>query len=109
MTTRPHHCHAIDCGKLCPPKHLMCSRCWRLVPPELAAEVYRTVHLRSAGAIDATWAPWWRAAHRAIDHVYRHELRTRVDLDEEKRASGFAWADRTLAKDLKFADDLETL
>jgi hypothetical protein len=47
---------------------LMCSAHWRMVPSELQREVYRTVKLRGR-AIDETWAPWWRAAHRAIAHV----------------------------------------
>ena len=46
----------------------MCATCWRLVPPDLQAEVYRTVVLRGP-TCDASWAPWWRAQARAIAHV----------------------------------------
>lgn len=44
---------------------LMCRSCWALVPRAIQIEVYRTVKLR-ASSVDATWAPWWKAAHRAI-------------------------------------------
>ena len=47
---------------------LMCRSCWAKVPADLQAEVYRTVRLRGA-AVDASWAPWWRAQARAIAHV----------------------------------------
>lgn len=102
-----HTCHAIDCRAECPPKHLMCVRHWSMVPPPLAAEVYRTAGLRDRRSVDATWAPWWRAAHRAIDEVYRLELAMRADLDDAGRAQGLAWAERALAKDMAFADALE--
>lgn len=104
---RAHHCHAIDCRASCPPRFLMCPSHWRMVPLELQHEVCRTVVLRAPRSVDATWAPWWRAAHRAIDHVYRAELLVRADLDEAGRAQGLAWAERALSKDLAFADELE--
>lgn len=63
-----HHCHALGCKAYCPPAWLMCKAHWRRVPPDLAAEVYRTVKLRGK-LIDKTWAPWWRAQARAIAHV----------------------------------------
>jgi hypothetical protein len=63
-----HHCHALGCKAACPPAHLMCRACWAQVPSEMQAEVYRTVALRGK-AVDATWAPWWRAQARAIHHV----------------------------------------
>lgn len=64
-----HHCHAIGCNTPCPPRWLMCKRCWRLVPAEIQREVYRTVELRG-DACDATWAPWWRAQALAIAAVH---------------------------------------
>lgn len=63
-----HHCHALGCKAPCPPQHLMCAPDWALVPPDVQAEVYRTVRLRGPSC-DATWAPWWRAQARAIAHV----------------------------------------
>ena len=63
-----HHCHALGCKRVCPPRWLMCRECWARVPAEFQAEVYRTVKLRGPSA-DATWAPWWRAQARAIAHV----------------------------------------
>lgn len=89
-----HHCHALGCNNPCPPKWLMCRDCWGKVPAELAAEVYRTVKLRGS-AIDASWAPWWRAQARAIAHVAF--LR---EPNVEKR-------DRYLKRELEFADTLE--
>lgn len=47
----------------------MCGPCWAQVPIDLQTEVWRTVRLRKATAIDASWAAWWRAQARAIAHV----------------------------------------
>jgi len=63
-----HRCHARGCPTPVTRRLLMCAPHWARVPPELQAEVYRAVKLRGS-TIDATWAPWWRAAHRAIAHV----------------------------------------
>jgi hypothetical protein len=63
-----HHCHALGCKKVCPPRWLMCQTHWAQVPPTIQSEVYRTVTLRRS-VIDASWAPWWRASARAIAHV----------------------------------------
>src|SRR5271166_4951091 len=59
-TMRGHHCHALGCKSSCPPRWLMCRSCWVQVPPDIQAEVYRTVKLRGSH-VDASWAPWWRA------------------------------------------------
>lgn len=63
-----HHCHALGCSAACPSRMLTCRPCWGKVPPELQAEIYRTVRLRGP-AVDASWAPWWRAQARAIAHL----------------------------------------
>ena len=90
-----HHCHALGCKNPCPPKMLMCKTCWRKVPSDLAAEVYRTVGIRGP-TCDASWAPWWRAQARAIAHVAH--LR---EPNEVRR-------DAYLAKEMAFADLLES-
>lgn len=90
-----HHCHALGCKRACPSAHLMCGPCWAKVPRDLQREVYRTVRLRDGRAADASWAPWWRAAHRAI-----HAVAMQREPNKEK---GDAW----LAKQLEFADGLE--
>lgn len=90
-----HHCHALGCKRKCPPAWLMCRPCWSQVPPELQAEVYRTVVLRGPHA-DRTWAPWWRAQARAIAHV--------AHLREPNEARRDAY----LRRELAFADTLET-
>jgi len=59
-TMSDHHCHALGCKSDCPPRWLMCRPCWSRVPPDVQAEVYRTVRLR--GLTDVT-----EAAVRAID------------------------------------------
>lgn len=87
-----HHCHAMGCKAPCPPRMLMCREHWSRVPADLQREVYRTVGLRGR-AVDATWAPWWRAAHRAIAAVARYEDR-------------YGAADVLLARELAFADRL---
>lgn len=77
--SKGHHCHALGCNAACPPRLLMCPGHWAMVPADLQAEVYRTVRLRGKFA-DATWAPWWRAAHRAMAAVRTQE---RPDLKEQ--------------------------
>lgn len=84
----------------------MCPGHWRMVPEDLQAEVYRTVRMRGK-AVDETWAPWWRAQAKAIDYVFRRELEGRADLTELERKDELAKADRRLAKDLAFANELE--
>lgn len=37
---KPHECHAIGCSKSVPPKMLMCSAHWALVPRELQRQVW---------------------------------------------------------------------
>lgn len=89
-----HHCHALGCKTACPPAMLMCIACWRLVSPPLQREVYRTVKMRGR-FIDETWAPWWRASHRAIV-----EVATKDGHDGER-------LDRYLTQAMTFADELE--
>jgi len=90
-----HHCHALGCKRACPPAWLMCKPCWSQVPRAIQAEVYRTVKLRDMGAIDHTWAPWWRAQAKAIAHVaYLREP------DDSKR-------DLYLTREMQVADELE--
>lgn len=89
-----HHCHALGCKKPCPPAHLMCGACWKQVPAELQREVYATCKQRGKH-VDATWAPWWRASHKAIHHV--------AMLREPNGARGAKW----LAHHMAFADKLE--
>lgn len=88
-----HHCHALGCGKSCPPKHLMCRECWALVPREMQDEVYRTVGLRDKGAVDASWAPWWRAQAHAIHHVAMLR-QPNTDKGQKYLARELAFADR---------------
>lgn len=89
-----HHCHALLCKSPCPPRMLMCKPCWALVSPATQREVYRTVKLRAASC-DASWAPWWRAAHTAM-----YEVAIAQGHDKEK---GDAW----LAREMKIADEME--
>ncbi len=60
----------------------------------MAREVVETCRSRGK-SVDATWAPWWRAAHKAIHHV--------AMLQEPNKERG----DRYLRKELDFADMLE--
>ncbi len=91
-----HHCHALGCKKPCPPKHLMCRACWSRVPAELQAEVYETVDKRDKGAVNASWAPWWRAQAKAIHHVAML-----VEPNEERGS-------RYLNREMAFAESLES-
>ena len=93
-----HHCHALGCKAECPPRWLMCRACWNLLPADLAQEVYRTVGLRG-NAIDATWAPWWRAQARAIAYVAHLKEPNEVRRDAYLRKA-MAFGDRLEAKAL---------
>ena len=84
-----HICHALACQRRCPPAHLMCATCWRSVPADLQAEVYRTVGLRGPRC-DATWAPWWRAQARAVAHVAAEHEQTFDPKAWVARADAFA-------------------
>jgi hypothetical protein len=69
----------------------MCAKCWAHVDYTTQREVYRTVKLRGP-ACDASWAPWWRAAHTAIAQVAKKQ-----GVECEK------W----IARQMSFADQLE--
>lgn len=55
-----HRCHLPGCRTVTNPRALFCLPHWRMVPAELAREVYATVGKRGP-RVDATWAPWWKA------------------------------------------------
>lgn len=65
-----HRCHLPGCTTPTPPRLLMCRAHWGSVDAATQREVYRTVALRGP-SVDASWAPWWRAAHRAIAQALR--------------------------------------
>lgn len=71
MTT--HHCHAVGCNTVVPPKLLMCPRHWRLVPGALQAAVWKTYAPGQEIRKDPTDA-YIHAAKAAIAFVYKHEI-----------------------------------
>jgi hypothetical protein len=81
-----HHCHAMGCRTACPPRHLVCGKHWAMVPADLQKLVYRCAAQRDGSAIDASWAPWWRAQARAIhavlDRVLLREMAFSMRLEE---------------------------
>lgn len=70
--SRPaHFCHVPGCGAVVPRRHLMCSRCWRLVPIDLRNAVW---HAYAPGQEDGkhrVTRQYVRAARTAIEHVVR--------------------------------------
>ncbi len=94
-----HTCHALGCGRGCPPRWLMCRVCWGQVPAEIQTEVYRTVRLRGSG-VDHSWAPWWRAQARAIHHVAMERDRKEGRPPDPRGA-------QYLERELAFAGQLE--
>ena len=90
-----HHCHVPGCATATPPRLLTCPSHWAHVDPATQREVYRTVRLRGK-TVDASWAPWWRASHRAIAQCLAADGWT-----PERVAT---WLDR----EMRFADTLET-
>lgn len=85
MIKTGHICYALGCSARCPVEHLMCRACWAKVPRDVQLEVHRAARARGR-AVDASWAPWWRAQAAAVDYVGRlsgHDesrLQTRLDL-----------------------------
>lgn len=79
----------------------MCRRHWALVSASLQTEVYRTAKVRGPD-VDVTWAPWWRAAHRAIAAVAQLEY---PGWDSK------AWLDQqfAIANDLELKDGRKTI
>lgn len=73
----------------------MCEAHWKLVDRATQAEVYRTVRLRG-DSCDATWAPWWRAAHKAICQA----MRATLSVDHHERIAQYE------KKQMDFADYL---
>lgn len=71
----------------------MCKPHWSKVPEDMQREVYRTVGMRGE-RVDASWAPWWRAAHLAIHHVAKMEFGDRLN-------------PKWIEKELRWADTLE--
>ncbi len=91
-----HTCHLPGCSAGCPPAHLFCRKHWMMVPVDLKAEVNRTVKLREKTAVNASWAPWWRAQALAT-----------VDVGKRVHPGTDEAADRWLAKEMAFAEKLE--
>ena len=89
-----HHCHLPGCRVSTPPRYLMCPKHWRLVPEDLAADVYATVDTRDK-VCNGSWAPWWRAQAKAI-----HAVQLATGVSQEA-------ADRRLKDELLQADALD--
>lgn len=88
----------------------MCPKCWGTVTPGTQAEVYRTVKLRDMKAIDETWAPWWRASHKAMAEAAIAaglDGRPRDGTDADGKPLGPWSVERWLAREMEFADSLE--
>lgn len=72
-----HTCHALGCEDYCPPRHLMCGRHWRMVPPELQRGVWAAY--RAGQEIDKRPSPAWHAAaEAAILAVFELEGKARA-------------------------------
>jgi hypothetical protein len=89
-----HHCHLPGCRVSTPPRFLMCPKHWAQVPADLQAAVYATVDKRHKVFCDNSWEPWWRAQARAV-----HAVQLATGISQEA-------ADRRLADEMRFADDL---
>lgn len=68
----PHHCHAVGCTVVVPPRLLMCLRHWWQVPLHLRLEVWRNYRPRR-GDNERPSAAWMTAAKAAIAAVYETE------------------------------------
>lgn len=71
-----HHCPIHGCMTIVDGPRLMCPYHWRLVPPELKQEVYRSRRIASRSnprtvSGRTAWEAWERARERAIEAVRR--------------------------------------
>lgn len=71
-----HHCHARGCPVAVPPKLLMCTKHWRMVPKALQAAVWATYRAGQEVRKDPT-REYLAAADAAIDAVAEKEGRRR--------------------------------
>jgi hypothetical protein len=88
----------------------MCLECWKTVSPETQTEVYRTVKLRDKRSVDETWAPWWRASHKAMAEAAIAaglDGHVREGTDADGKPLGPWSVERWLAKEMAFAESLE--
>lgn len=70
-----HTCHALGCGRECPPRHLMCPMHWGMVPPEIGRLIYAAY--RPGQEVDKRpSAEWIKAANLAVTAVAVAEGRT---------------------------------
>lgn len=72
-----HTCHAEGCTTPCPPRHLMCGRHWRMVPPRLQRAVLATFNPRQCSPRSGVRPSraWHDAANRAIAAIAGQERR----------------------------------
>ena len=67
-----HTCHAVDCDRSVPPKYLMCSKHWAMVPKPQQRDVWR--HYRAGQEMDkCPSSEYLAAAKAAIETVYAKE------------------------------------
>ena len=93
-----HTCHA-HCGRVCPPRMLMCPTCWSMVPKPLGDLVYEAFRVGKRAGTHPNGA-WMLAADAAIELVHlatgRHvrPLKRAMDyaigMDGEDKAMAFA-------------------
>jgi hypothetical protein len=78
-----HECHAQGCTTSVPPRLLMCSRHWRMVPKPMQDAIWATYEPGQEIRKDPT-TDYLRAAQAAINHVAERERTTRpVDAQPE--------------------------
>ena len=68
-----HLCHATDCIAPVPPKYLMCSEHWYMVPKHLRDAVWAAYRRGQERGDAAITAEWHRAAAASIGFVARKE------------------------------------
>lgn len=66
---REHTCHAMKCGKPCPPKWLMCKPHWKLVLKVLQDAVWKHYQEGQEDRIVAPTEAYLKAADDAIRYV----------------------------------------
>lgn len=68
-----HTCHARQCEREVPPKHLMCKRHWFMVPADIRRRVWLTYQEGQERGEVAPSEAWHEAADAAIEAVARKE------------------------------------
>ena len=94
MVAHMHLCHAVGCERAVPPRYLMCSAHWGMVPHHLQQRVWAT-YVRGQEVRKDPTPEYLAAARAAINAVAAREIRPLLPPPPQKNSPldirGTAW------------------